>query len=134
MEKQHALRVVPAPIADTSFKLPPDVAAQLNALEEAGKSYLGRLNIYVCDKCRGHIVTRDVDTGVTPFMTSCKSTPDCQGMMKSSMYRVFDQDMAASHVWYRPTTAQFLSGGTLEHVMRGGLLLREATAEEKEIV
>ena len=45
---------------------------------------------------------------------------------------VFDQDMAASHVFYRPTTTQFLDQATLQHVMQGGLLLREVTEAEKE--
>ena len=127
----HVLRVKPAAEAP-QFALPPEVFAQLQQLEDSGRSLLGKLNIYTCDACRGHIVVCDIDTGVTPFMLGCKATPECKGMMKSSMYRVFDQDMAASHVFYRPTTTQFLDQATLQHVMQGGLLLREVTEAEKE--
>lgn len=84
------------------------------------------LNIYTCEKCRGHIVTRDVDQGVTPFSIACRARHGCGGWMQSSMYRVFDQTMRESHQWYRPPTIQVLTGGEHEHVKNGGLLLREA--------
>jgi len=90
---------------------------------------VGRLNIYVCETCRGHIVTRDRDAGVTPFMVGCRATPGCDGMMKSSMYRVFDQSMAESHEWYRPDSGpEGLSPGLRAHVEQGGLLLRPVAA------
>ncbi|MDO8976752.1 hypothetical protein [Reyranella sp.] len=85
----------------------------------------GRKNIYTCRTCRGHIVTRDVEEGVTPFMIGCKATPDCKGMMNSSMYRVFDGTMAASHEWYRPEVAQVMEPGVRRHVEKGGLVLRK---------
>ncbi|WP_407155192.1 hypothetical protein [Bradyrhizobium sp. STM 3557] len=88
------------------------------------EGFKGKKNIYVCEKCRGHVVTVDVDAGVTPFMIACEAVEKCSGMMKSSMYRVFDQDIGASHEWYRPSIATSLSGATLDHVMKGGLLLR----------
>lgn len=89
-------------------------------------AFLGKLNIYCCEKCRGHIVTRDLVEGTTPFMITCRATPDCNGMMQSSMYRVFDQNMLESHEWYSPSNAELmgLSTAVADHVGKGGLLLR----------
>jgi hypothetical protein len=47
-------------------------------------------------------------------------------MMLSSMYRVFDQAMAAGYEWYRPTAAEKLEPWVADHVARGGLLIRRA--------
>ena len=92
--------------------------------EEEGTG--GKLNIYTCQTCRGHLVTRDVDRGVTPFMIGCKAIPGCGGHMQSSMYRVFDQTMAETHQWYRPPAVQVLTPAEQQHVRQGGLLLRPA--------
>lgn len=94
------------------------------------KNYLpiGARNIYTCDKCHGHVVTQDADQGTTPFMMPCKATPDCGGRMTSSMYRVFDQSMAATFEWYKPADLKGLSVWEIDHVKNGGTLLRPATA------
>lgn len=89
-------------------------------------SLVGRKNIYCCED--GHyIVTVDRDEGVTPFMTpfmtTCKA-PGCKKHMQSSMYRVFDQRLAATHEWYRPGAIEVLSPGEQQHVDQGGMLLR----------
>lgn len=89
------------------------------------KSPDGAKNIYTCRACRGHIVTRDVEPGVTPFMIRCEATTGCTGMMHSSFYRVFDGTMAASHEWYRPEVAQVMEPGVRRHVEKGGLVLRK---------
>lgn len=93
-------------------------------------SFLGKLNIYVCEACRGHIVTRDLDDGTTPFMVDCRATEACRGMMKSSLYRVFDQSIAEGWHWYRPDAAERagLSLAMRHHAEKGGLLLRKADA------
>lgn len=88
-------------------------------------AFQGKVNIYVCEVCHGHIVTRDKDAGVTPFMIPCEAKPACKGKMVSSMYRVFDQTMAEDSEWYRPSAAQALSPWEREHVEKGGLLLRK---------
>lgn len=90
------------------------------------EGFKGKKNIYTCDTCGGHIVTVDIDAGVTPFMIACKVAETCEGRMRSSLYRVFDQSMRASFEWYRPGAPQSLSAHTLDHVMKGGLLLRAA--------
>jgi hypothetical protein len=89
----------------------------------AGK---GKLNIYVCERCKGHTVTRDMDDGVTPFMIACRATKACSGWMKSSFYRVFDQSMREDFQWYKPSKAARLTRSEIEHVNKGGLLLRPA--------
>lgn len=87
-----------------------------------------KLNIYICDQCGQHIVTRDVDEGTTPFLISCQCTHRCQGKMASSFYRVFDPEgrMRHTHEWYRPSVLARgeMSPATLHHVKQGGLLLR----------
>ena len=90
-----------------------------------GEDWKGKANIYVCATCRGHIVTRDRDVGVTPFMIPCKAADGCTGMMQSSMYRVFDQSIRESHEWFRPHSLKGLSPAGRDHVERGGLMLRE---------
>jgi len=88
-------------------------------------SYQGHKNIYVCEACRGHIVTVDTDDGTTPFLTPCCVTKGCKGMMKSSFYRVFDQSIGPSHEWFRPSPQARFSPSGMEHVKRGGLILRK---------
>ncbi len=100
-------------------------APQDNAAKPEG--FKGKKNIYVCEKCKGHVVSVDVDQGVTPFTIDCKATAFCSGWMKSSMYRVWDQDMRADWEWYRPPVVQILSPQAQAHVDQGGLLLRKAT-------
>lgn len=102
------------------MKLRPEIANNLPT------EYNGKLNIYVCQDCRGHVVTRDRDAGVTPFMTACKATLGCTGMMQSSMYRVFDQSMREDFEWYRPESLDGLKPHTVDHIRKGGLILRKA--------
>jgi len=86
---------------------------------------VGKKNIYTCEKCFGHIVTVDRDYGTTPFIISHSHTGSgCDGMMKSSMYRVFDQNMKAGFEWYKPPVVQILTDGERDHVDNGGLLMR----------
>lgn len=94
----------------------------------------GRLNIYTCDVCRAHIVTRDVDEGVTPFMlpssdycpNKCRGDKPGGAHMTSSMYRVWDQSMREEYQWYlHPNPAQ-LPRALREHSEKGGLQIRKA--------
>ncbi len=111
-----------------------EARAAIASAGERANNFLGRLNIYTCEACGTHIVTRDADAGVTPFMTSCKVIPGCKGWMRSSMYRVFDQTMFATHEWYRPEAKELArkSPSVIEHVRHGGLLLRESNTTPRE--
>jgi len=90
--------------------------------------FVGRKNVYRCagtstdrsNGCGASIVTVDRDAGVTPFLTGCSA---CKGYAQSSMYRV-DQALAPTHEWYRPDTLAGLTPATVDHVLRGGLILR----------
>lgn len=89
----------------------------------------GRLNIYTCEKCRGHVLTRDVDKGVTPFMIPCMATDDCDAMMTSSFYRVWNQSTREDYQWRKPPTLDGLSRYHAEHVQKDGLLLYHMNGE-----
>jgi hypothetical protein len=97
------------------------------AVKTAPEGFKGKKNIYVCDKCKGHVVTVDKDEGTTPFMIECKATIFCEGMMKSSFYRVWDQTMCAGWEWYKPTAPEIVKPHLQHHVDQGGLLLRKAS-------
>ena len=101
----------------------------------------GRLNIYVCDVCRSHVVTRDVDEGVTPFsIPSREFCPNKCGAhagiekhplpasMTSSFYRVWDQSMREDYQWYRPAPGEAFHPAYRGHVENGGLLIRKHEA------
>jgi len=68
--------------------------------------------------------------GVTPFMIKCRASFNCDGQMQSSMYRVFDQNMAETYQWYKPASLEDLRPGEIEHVKKGGLLLRKVEQAE----
>lgn len=95
-------------------------------------SWGGKLNIYTCDRCRSHIVTRDMAEGVTPFMLpSAKYCPNQCGQeprewvaMTSSFYRVWDQRMQEDYQWYRPDDGEPYDPAYRDHVDRGGLVIR----------
>lgn len=105
------------------------VKGRTAVIESGSPGFAGLLNIYVCNTCRGHIVTRDKERGVTPFAVRCYAKEGCVGSMKSSMYRVFDQDMLESHQWVRPEPTDILDSQTLDHVSKGGLILRPRPSE-----
>lgn len=107
-------------------------AAHFNGLK--GYANNGRLNVYVCEHdASHHMVTVDREPGVTPFTTQC---PTCAAAgvpgdgfyphpaMRSHCYRV-PQDLIPTHEWYRPDSLDGLSKGMADHVLRGGLHLRE---------
>ncbi len=90
-------------------------------------SFLGKKNLYLCHDCGHGFVTQDVDSGVTPFMTSCLN-PDCGKMAQSMFYRC-PQDMLGKPAleWYAPTEEE-IAGRSIavrEHVKKGGLITRK---------
>jgi hypothetical protein len=87
-----------------------------------------RVNCYVCESCKHITKTKDVDSGVTPFMIHCEM---CGGWAKSTMYRDIAPQQNPTFEWYRPSLEETISKNEnnpqfdLEHVLRGGLLKRE---------
>ena len=92
----------------------------------------GKLNIYTCDVCFEHIVSVDLDEGVSPFMINCQVTDGCKGYMESSIYHVYDQRMRPDIVWYRPTEKEQakMSQAMRDHITHGGLDMRPMTKED----
>jgi len=88
----------------------------------------GNKNIYTCDICGCIIVTVDSDRGVTPMFLACKSTTNCRGTMTSAMYLV-DPGLNPTWEWYRPDSIA-KDDVAYNHVVRGGLLLREITDDK----
>jgi len=84
----------------------------------------GQINAYECQK--GHFtVTINAHSGTTPFIIGCKY---CGDRAESHMYRV-DQGLVPTHEWYKPSIKKAKNidkayPGVLEHVEKGGLLLR----------
>jgi hypothetical protein len=105
-------------------------------MEASGNSFEGRINVYACTPplmpgstvgggCGHWIVTIDRGAGVTPMFVKCGN---CGGMATSRMYKVGD-GLEPTHEWFRPTSADelpegYTNPGALDHVRRGGLLLR----------
>lgn len=69
---------------------------KLNSFKKIAKRLLGiggkpriritedsRLNVYICKSCPEHLITVDIDDGVTPFRIGCQK---CQGDMTSRFY------------------------------------------------
>lgn len=85
--------------------------------------FRGKYNIYACDECGEHIVTIDVDAGVTPFTIPCGEycTPNCKGSMISSMYRVAQNNMP-------PRAPMF--GGKLPALLKPDYEWRRLTHDE----
>ncbi|WP_321321498.1 hypothetical protein [Labilibaculum sp.] len=97
-----------------------------------------KVNCYVCEECQHITKTKDVDPGVTPFMFTCEV---CKATATSTFYTDIAQDCKPTIEWYRPSLKETLKlrkdQGTLDHVLRGGLIDRkckEAKTSEKQLV
>jgi hypothetical protein len=86
-----------------------------------------RVNCYTCE-C-GHITkTKDVDSGVTPFLHSCEN---CNKMAKSTFYKDIVPDRPHTQEWYRPSLQEIFDRDLfrnkpflLDHILNGGLDIR----------
>lgn len=121
--------------------------------EEAAERRAGfkeRKNAYYCETCIRYTVTIDRDEGVTPMFLACRASghePDdpanpCKGQSTSMMYPAEPwpsdhPDLAdgapPTWEWYAPDSAERKrlprdAQGMLDHVERGGLLLRRIDA------
>jgi len=86
-----------------------------------------RVNCYVCS-CRHITKTKDVDAGVTPFLSECEA---CGRMAQSTMYRDIAPEKQPTIEWYRPTLKEVLKMRNkpmlLDHILNGGLDCRKIT-------
>jgi len=91
----------------------------------------GKINTYTCRRCGWRAVTRNRDTGTTPFLIHCEGPLRCDDGRwpgcESGFYRV-NQSLEPTHEWYRPISAgerkALKDVLVAEHVKMGGLLLR----------
>lgn len=83
---------------------------------------LNRINVYTCPY--GHqTITIDRADGITPLNFRCKKH-GCQEFAASSWYMV-DQRQKPEYEWYKPGSMVGLSEAEIEHVQKGGLLIRK---------
>ena len=103
--------------------------------------YVGKKNVYACPKCKHKHVTVDLVKGTTPFTVAC---PNCKEYpAQSSFYRV-PQDLLPTFEWYTPDDEELERinleegkpgyGGTLDHIQRGGLLIRPVPEETVKVL
>lgn len=126
-----AKHAVPEAWADTPPpRLPDKVQAFIVGVDDAKQSRVH--NAYVCDTCRVAFHTIDRHPGVTPLSMShgmFDQGSRCEGRCVSAGYPVGALPPSLgepTHEWFRPS-AEVLDVSTprvVEHVMRGGLLLR----------
>lgn len=97
-------------------------------------SFKGKKNVYLCRHCGHGFITQDVHIGVRPFMVPCQNEK-CGEMATSCCYNIPQDFLAhfnAAFEWYKPTMAEAtLKGpGTVDHVKKGGLIMRPAQEED----
>lgn len=84
-----------------------------------------RVNCYICTQCNHITKTKDVDAGVTPYITSCET---CEQPARSTFY-VNITDSIPTKEWYRPTIKEVLeiknNLGLIDHILNGGLISRK---------
>jgi hypothetical protein len=102
-------------------------------LPRQGARKPGTLNLYLCPRCKGVMVTQHLALGVTPVLLPCLATADCVGTAGSQGYppRLQGHREMATHYWYRPTGEELdgLDETSRAYVDRGGLLLVARAAE-----
>lgn len=88
------------------------------------------VDVYTCKDCGERFYTQYVDKGVTPFTVACRK---CGGIavhdntIRYSEWKFLEFTGAVLHSWMRPNLEQFLKlrPAAQEHVLKGGLMLRE---------
>jgi hypothetical protein len=85
-----------------------------------------RVNCYTCQSCDHITKTKDIDSGVIPFMFRCE---ECGEIAYSSFFKDIAPNQKPTFEWYRPTLKQVLkmrkNEGQLEHIFNGGLDYRK---------
>lgn len=87
--------------------IPQQVFDHIQEKNKQGRDYL---NTYVCEKCGHHVLTLDLEAGVTPFMILCER---CDGTMTSRCYHQHQPNF----LWYRPKTYDELHAYTTEYII-----------------
>lgn len=93
------------------------------------------LDAFVCDGCLGITITRDRHPGFHPRLVDHRKfdpSSRCAGTAVAVGYpEDMPSDAVASHEWYRPAEDELLDlpNAFIDHVLRGGLLLRIIPAD-----
>jgi hypothetical protein len=94
------------------------------------EGFKGKKNVYMCGDCGHGFISKDVDEGTTPFMTSCLN---CDGHAKSMFYKI-PQDILgrAAVLWIKPPVKDWkhFSKATQDHLKRGGLVRSDFVKEK----
>lgn len=103
---------------------------------KGAQEMVGRENFYYDNGCRFGLVTVDLHAGTTPMFIACKNPKGCSGVMNSMGYPDPSQKPKwlgpATHGWYRPERVDDdQEDEKTDHIMDGGLLLRELTEDER---
>lgn len=95
---------------------------------------IGRENYYYDRACRMGMVTVDLHAGTTPMFLPCKNPKGCSGIMSSMGYPEVGKPAwlgDPTYEWYRPDSVDDDADDEVtDHVMNGGLLLREIKAKQ----
>lgn len=97
---------------------------------ENAQKMIGRENFYYDRACRFGLVTIDLHAGTTPMFLKCLGRNGfCSSVMNSMGYPDPRSKPAwlgeATHEWYRPDSIEDDDTEEADHIMGGGLLLRE---------
>ncbi len=103
----------------------------------SAQNMVGRENYYHDRLCRYGIVTIDLHAGTTPMFIACRNPNGCTGVMESAGYPPLQAKPAwlgpPTFEWYRPDSVDDeLEDEQTDHIMNGGLLLREIEANDAE--
>jgi hypothetical protein len=104
---------------------------------------LGEINGWICRVCTLPTYVVHVDHGVTPMFLACRATgnlEDCRGTAVSMMYPPPPYPdhvkSAVNFEWYKPDEREYrkLELDSIDHVDKGGLLLRPLTDEGRKVL
>ena len=93
------------------------------------------VDVYVCERCTGNILTRYKDKGVTPFVIRCPycgnhaEHVDTVSEQRAKVLCVFENIGVQN--WVRPPLQWlFKHKEAVEHVLNGGLVLEKEVLDE----
>lgn len=120
---------------------PPEVAELIRGVLDARSTgEIVTVNGWACDTCASILVARDLHPGVVPAVIDHNRFVIghlCPGLARSLNYPRHVDLGPPSHEWYRPSEPALLALGTepggdrfINHVLRGGLLLRPIPQEQ----
>lgn len=113
---------------------PPEVTEFIGLALELGENRK-TIQGYRCDGCDFVLATRDAHPGYSPSVLDHARILDsrCPGAFVSFGYP--DEDLPDGHApvfeWYRPSETELigLSDDFINHILKGGLILRRATGD-----